>query len=91
MIHVIAYDLHNPTRDYKDVIATVKSADSWAKIEESVWLIDTLLTTSTWRDKLVKAGDANDTHFVARLMKDAAWKNLPEGVPEWINHSARRW
>jgi hypothetical protein len=91
MIYLIAYDLHNPGRDYDDVIATIKSATSWAHIEESVWLVDTTETTAAWRDKLLAAGDKNDTHFVARLQNAASWVGLSDQLSNWIKSSTRRW
>jgi CRISPR/Cas system-associated endoribonuclease Cas2 len=91
MILLVAYDLHNPNRDYDEVIKTIKTASSWAHAQESVWLIDTTQSPEYWVKKLVVAGDTDDKLFVIQLKKNAEWRNLSESVAQWINNSARSW
>jgi len=91
MVLQIVYDLHNPGRDYDDVIAAIKTAGSWAHPQGSVWLIDTTLTASAWRDKLRAAGDANDEYLVTRLSGSWASLNMSANVVNWIESSSRTW
>jgi hypothetical protein len=56
MVLMIAYDLHKPDRDYKDVEKFIKGLSSWCHLEESVWLVDTRQSTAKIRDQLVALG-----------------------------------
>lgn len=91
MILSIAYDLHNPGRDYEDVISTIKSASSWTHPQGSVWLIDTTLSPSDWRDKLKAAGDPNDEYFVVKLTQNWASLNMDQPSVSWLKSSDRSW
>jgi hypothetical protein len=93
MIHVITYDLHQPGRHYAAVEKAIDdTADSWAHPQGSVWLVDTLLTTSKWRDLLKAAGDPNDEYLVMRIWTDhwASW-NMDQEVADWLKNPQRRW
>jgi hypothetical protein len=97
MVLMVAYDLHNPGRDYKDVIAKLKTLGSWAHAQESVWLLDTTIGTSTVVDSLLAAGDANDSYVVARLQHDVSWHNIGTKpafraeVEKWLRSASRTW
>ena len=91
MILLVAYDLHNPKRDYDEVIKTIKTAPSWAHVQGSVWLIDTAQSPEAWVKKLENAGDADDKLFVIQQRKYAEWRNLSPSVAQWINSSSRNW
>lgn len=91
MVLVVTYDLHNPGRDYDDVIKTLKTASSWAHPQGSVWLIDTLLPPSDWVDKLRAAGDPNDEYFVSKLHRSWASWNMGANIVNWLNSPSRTW
>lgn len=91
MILSITYDLHNPGRDYEDVIATIKSASSYTHPQDSMWLIDTALSPSDWRDKLKSAGDPNDEYFVVKLAQNWASFNMDASSVNWLKASNRSW
>ncbi|MGB4767681.1 MAG: hypothetical protein WBP22_00320 [Candidatus Saccharimonas sp.] len=91
MVLLVAYDLHNPGRDYDNIIKTLKTASSWAHPQGSVWLVDTSLSPSDWVDKLHKAGDPNDEYFVSQLKHNCAWQKMDNNVVEWIKSPSRTW
>ena len=91
MILLVAYDLHNPNRDYGDVIKAIKDAPDYIHAQESVWLIDTAQSPDAWVKKLEAAGDSDDKLFVMQLKKHGSWRNLAPGVGAWINSSERNW
>ncbi|HET7673775.1 MAG TPA: CRISPR-associated protein Cas2 [Candidatus Saccharimonadales bacterium] len=91
MVLQIAYDLHNPGRDYDDVIAAIKTASSWAHPQGSVWLIDTSSSPETWVNKLKAAGDTNDEYLVTRLTGNWASRNMDTDVADWLKSSGRTW
>ena len=92
MILEIAYDLHNPGRDYDAVERVIKKAGSWAHPQGSVWLVDTLTSCSALRDALKAAADPNDEFLVVRLApRDWASSNMDKDVVAWLKDSARRW
>jgi hypothetical protein len=92
MVHVVAYDLHNPGRDYTKIEGVLKSADGgWAHPQGSVWFIDTLDQASTWVDRLRAVGDANDEYFVGRMQRSWSSWNMDKEVVDWLNDGRRRW
>lgn len=90
MIHLITYDLHEPDRDYKDVIEQIKVFGACAHAEESVWLVDTLMTPVECRDAL-NAVTTEASYFVARLRPNWAPMGLVDPVITWLKDSRRRW
>jgi hypothetical protein len=89
MVLLITYDLHTSPRDYDDVIDAIKTAGSYAHLEESVWLIETSQTPETWRDKL-KAADDDGTYFVVRLAHSWSSYGLDKDVVAWLK-GGRDW
>ncbi len=92
MILTVAYDLHNPGRDYPKIEAALKLADgAWAHPQGSVWLLDTSEEPSVWRDRLGALGDANDEFLVVRLQHNWASRHMDKAVVEWLKDPKRRW
>ena len=91
MVLLITYDLHNPGRDYEDVIKAIKKAASYVHPQGSVWLIDTAFSPSEWVDKLTAAGDPNDEYLVSRLAHDVSWRNMDADVSTWLKSPSRSW
>ena len=93
MVLMIAYDLHQPGRDYARVEQVLKSADGgWAHPQGSVWIVDTSQATVAWRDRLRATMDPTDEILVTRLaMRDWAGWNMGQAVVEWLNDPRRRW
>jgi hypothetical protein len=92
MILIVAYDLHNPGRDYEKVAAALRASDGgWAHPQGSVWLIDTRDEPSAWRDRLSALGDSNDEFLVTRLQHNWASRNTDQAVNDWLKDPRRRW
>jgi hypothetical protein len=91
LVLIVAYDLHNPGRDYPAIEKVLKSATAWAHPQGSVWFLDTLDDCSVWRDRLMKAGDMNDEFFVAQMRKHWAERNIGKRMTEWLKDPQRRW
>lgn len=91
MILSISYDLHNPGRDYEDVISTIKTASSWAHPQGSLWLIDTASSPEEWVAKLRNAGDQNDEYFISKLAHNWWSQNLDKDIVTWLKSSSRNW
>ena len=91
MILSVTYDLHNPGRDYDNVIKTIKAAPSWCHPQGSVWFIDTSLSPSEWVDKLKAAGDPNDELLVIRVSKHWSSRNMDKDAVAWFKSSDRSW
>lgn len=91
MVLLITYDLHNPGRDYEDVIKSIKTARSWAHPQGSVWLIDTDSPPASWVQKIKNAGDANDEYLIVQLEHNCAWQNMSTNVIAWLKSPTRTW
>lgn len=91
MILLVAYDLHQPGRDYDKIAAVLQKADSWAHPQGSVWFLDTTVEPSDWVDRLKAAGDPNDEYFVCRLRQHWASFRMDKEVVDWLKSSTRSW
>ncbi len=94
MVYTVSYDLHNPGRDYDDVIAAIKSVGigKYTHPQGSVWLIDSASSAGYWRDKLSSAGDPNDEYLVTRIYPRtwSSW-NIDSDSATWLNSPTRTW
>lgn len=87
--HLVSYDLSAPGRDYSTLHTFLKSQSSWARVLESVWYVDTSLSTTALRDKLKSLIDANDHLLVVNVGRAAlAWYNLDNEVASWFHKRA---
>ena len=92
MILIVAYDLHNPGRDYPKVKAALEASDGgFVHPQGSVWLIDTADEPAVWRDRLGAAGDPNDEFLVIRLQHNWASRRMDKGAVQWLKDPRRRW
>ena len=85
---LITYDLKAPGRNYQPVYDYLKKF-TYCKSMESVWLVDTTVSTGTIRDGLRGLVDGNDKIFVTRLAQDWASRNFECG--DWLNKPERNW
>lgn len=76
MSKIVTYDLCGENKDYKDLIAAIKSYSKWAKVTESSWVIVTDSTCVQIRENLKKFMDSDDRIFVASLTGEAAWTRV---------------
>lgn len=72
---IISYDLNNE-KDYSKLITKIESYPNAAKINKSVWFINSQNKSSEIRDNLVNYIDSDDSLFIAKLTGQAAWRNV---------------
>ncbi len=86
--YLISYDLIKPGKDYTNLIAFLKKYSSWAKPLESVWIVKSPLTAEGLRNEIQTHLDPNDKIIVVKVTNsEAAWRNLPTDVSEWLKNS----
>jgi hypothetical protein len=83
-------DLHEPDRDYSDVISCIKGLGPWCHLEESVWLVDTVTTPAEVRDALKVVG-TDATYFVQRVTRNWASFGESQDKIEWLRADSRTW
>ena len=76
--YIISYDLIGPNRNYDAIIKKIESYPISISVLESVWIVVTDKTSTVIRDDIYSVMDSNDKLFVAKLVGEAAWKNLNE-------------
>lgn len=81
--YMITYDLCKPGTDYDELIKSIKSYGTWAKINKSSWIVSTSETSVNIRNKLRAYTDSNDKLFVAKLTGAAAWTKC-DCSDEWL-------
>jgi hypothetical protein len=90
-VHWVNYDLNKAGQDYTNLIAYLKSHDSWAKPLKSSFFVKTSLNAGELRDGIEKHIDANDQVVVvtATGANWATW-NISKDVTAWLNSKAAR-
>ena len=87
-IILVTYDLMSPGQNYKPLYDYLRTF-TYCKGLESVWLLDTTVSTETIMDRLKDLTDANDMTFVVRLQR--SWNSWNFTCGEWLNDSSRNW
>lgn len=85
---LVTYDLRAPGRNYQPVYDYLRRF-TYCKDMESVWFLDTSVTTREIRDQLQTLVDGNDKIFVVRITSD--WASLNVRCADWLNSSDRTW
>lgn len=85
--YIITYDLKKRgTQDYTPVYEAIKWYGTWAHINDSTWAVVTDENASQIRDKLVLLMEEDDSLFVLKSGKEAAWKNVV-CKSEWLKNN----
>lgn len=85
---IISYDLKNPDRNYEAVISEIKTLGGWAKVNFSVWFVDSKFTASQARDIVWKKMDSNDSLIVIDAVDNmGAWQNLSAEVSNYVRNN----
>lgn len=87
MVYVVAYDLKEPNTpaDYAKIIEAIKAYGTWARLEQSVWLIESNKTATELRDELKNSiRDASDVLFVAKLSGEWASWRIGKSRVDWL-------
>lgn len=84
--YLVSYDLIRPesSPEYTRLINLIKTAASWAKPLQSVWLIKSPLGAMEILNKLRSEVDANDKVIVIEVTNDWASFNLPKEIADWM-------
>lgn len=85
---MVTYDLKQPGRNYQPVYDYLKRY-MYCKGIESVWLLDTNVSTAKVRDDLKSLTDTNDIIFVCKLTQD--WASYNFYCADWLNEASRSW
>jgi hypothetical protein len=85
MIISISYDLNRPGQDYQDLYKTIKQANSWAHLLESLWFIQTHETVNAWSDKLQKQVDGNDHLFLVDITGKPCQGWMNKEMWDWLD------
>lgn len=85
----VSYDLFSPGQDYSKVIDAIKALGSWAKVQKSVWYVNSTFTAEQAVAKVWATMDSNDSLIVIDASNNSAfWQNLPDNV---ATHIQQQW
>lgn len=85
MFHLIAYDLES--RNYEHVEAIIENLGDARRLQLSVWLLDTSLSSKEIRDAIASALSKDDSLFVCPA-KGWASQGVPDDIIEWLKVSS---
>lgn len=86
----ISYDLMAPGQNYQRIIDSIKELGPWAKIEQSLWYVNSLLNAES-AAKIIRASmDNNDVLIVIDATNnDAYWFNVDGAVAKQMQDQWR--
>ena len=84
--YLISYDLRKPGRNYQGLYDAIKSYGTWGKINDSTWIIKTSDSAVDIRDYLSIQIDYNDSLFIVKTAREAAWRNV-KAKTEWLKNN----
>lgn len=82
--YIIAYDLHEPGKNYQAVKKQIESLQDQFRILESTWLVKTKLDSAEILKRLSTALDGNDRVFVAKIDLASCDGWLPLNARVWL-------
>ena len=82
--YLVSYDLSKPIRHYEELHKFLRSHTDWAKVLESVWIVESDLTQLELVNAALKHMDADDHIIATPYTGAAAWYNLSPEVEAWI-------
>lgn len=81
----ISYDLMQPGQGYEAVTEEIKKLGNWAKVNYSLWYVNSNLSASDAATKVWAVMDNNDKLIVVDATNNtAAWNNLSDEVANYI-------
>lgn len=84
--YIVAYDLLQPGKDYKELYNALKSFRYWGRLTESTWAVVSEQGYIEIRDYLQKHIDNNDRLIVIQSGRSAAWTKLMAS-DEWAKQN----
>lgn len=83
-VKMVTYDLNRPGQNYQDLYPTIKALGNWWHCLESVWFVNTSLTSAQMRDRVRMVVDANDKVLVTPVGPDWATSGFNEDCNKWL-------
>lgn len=80
---LVTYDLNKPGQDYSDFHKTIKK-NSWAKLSESSYAIETIDAPQAVYSALKPYMDKNDNVYVINL-RSPYFGQGPQDVNDWLS------
>lgn len=87
--YLITCELIYPESSYADLISYLKSANSWAKLSKSVWIVKTNVRIELVRDGIQKRVNNGDLVLVVELQSNTYWASfgVPGNVTDWMKNN----
>lgn len=85
-VYLVTYDLKKPGQDYTDILKKIHASDSWARLSESSYAIQTSWTEKQLYDYLKPHLDQNDNLYVIALCRPWTGRG-PKDVNDWLERN----
>jgi hypothetical protein len=83
--YAISYDLRKPGRNYKSLTDAIKNlGGGWCHALESLWIVNTHLSVTQVRDRLLPHIDSNDGLMVNQTTGASAWYGIGKEQADWL-------
>lgn len=82
-VYLVTYDLHNPGKNYKEILEQIKASPGWAQLSESSYAISTSETVEQAYTRIHVKAEDNDTMYIVTLRKPWMGRG-PKAVNDWL-------
>jgi hypothetical protein len=86
---IITFDLKNPGINQDKLVASIKTATSWARLGTSSFVVSSDKDAAVIRDILLKSLQQGDKIYVGKLDNSAAWYGLGDEVSNWLRNNQK--
>lgn len=81
----VSYDLYKPGQNYGAVEQEIKKLGNWAKVNLSLWYVNSILSASEAAKRVRAVMDSNDKLIVIDATNNNAhWYNLDDQVSKYM-------
>ena len=82
---MISYDLNSMGQDYPSVTKAIQSLGSWARVQKSVWYVESAFNAESAAHKIYASMDANDSLIVIDASSNEAfWYGVSDEVGQHL-------
>lgn len=83
-LYLVTYKLNRRTVNEKKLLSLIKKSNSWARVGECCYLIESFSSPVDFRNSLLPVLQKGDSVFVCEANRPAAWVGFSEQLSDWV-------
>jgi hypothetical protein len=86
---IITFDLKNPGMNQDKLVASIKTATSWARLGTNSFVVSSDKDAAAIREIMLKSLYQGDKIYIGKLDNSAAWYGLGDEVSNWLRNNQK--